>query len=467
MQNSKEILNWHFNPTHFKRNGERIFDKKTVLEISKSSQQLQNLVNRLPPGIPPPSDKGIEKIYYQFDKNYSKGKDYLLTLFGRKDIRVLIWALDFKPSANKSSILFSDKFTMAISIIYTKWKDSYLISLWQLLLRNWTKLHQHSSAKRIIEKLLTQKAATYNGDRRNIKSLANNMQLFVSQAPYQTYAQHLLEKDIPLDYAHNLINQKETVLSFDYYGLAAESYLDLLLQRPVQEDKLVSIYDFLKKHNTKKSNLFLCSKIINSSWITSFPEMVKSKSIELIEDPTVKSSWGDSSLSHHQNQLIESARNRLNILINKDFIEVFFEKLIQDERRKKYWLKFIDKIEDIRCCGSRASRFLLAENKNISNYVNARFKVTTHNQQTCALVIYSKGYVFIEFSDTGSLYIYKKDNFKVNLNNLTSMADLKLTNHMACRTTGYGYLNVSPQGRITHQGNWEPRVDAWMKEYYD
>lgn len=366
MQNSKEILNWHFNPTHFKRSGERIFDKRTVQEINKSGQQLQQLINRLPSGVPAPSDRGIEKIYYQFDKNYNRGKDYLLALFSRKDVRVLIWALDFNPTDGKLSILFSDRFPIALSIINEKWKDSYIISLWQLLLRNWTKLHQYPNEKRLTEKLLTQKANTYNGDRKNIKSLASNMHLFVNNASYENYAQKLLVQDILLESAHTLINQKETVLSFGYYGLVAESYLELLLQRSIQEKRLISIYNFLEKHNSTKSNLIICSKIINSSWITSFPEIIKSKSIELIGDPTSMYLWSHSGLNDKQNLLIESARNRLNILINKDFIEVFFDKLIQDERRKKYWLKFIDKIEDIRCCGSRASRFLLTKNKNIS-----------------------------------------------------------------------------------------------------
>jgi hypothetical protein len=102
--------------------------------------------------------------------------------------------------------------------------------------------------------------------------------------------------------------------------------------------------------------------------------------------------------------------------------------------------------------------------------VDSRYKATSRNQATCALIIYSQDYIFVEFSDTGALYIYKHQSFKVNLNNIRAIDDLKLwpIGRYACKNSEYSdYFDLNEEGRITHQGeNWELRVNAWMLKYY-
>jgi hypothetical protein len=171
-----------------------------------------------------------------------------------------------------------------------------------------------------------------------------------------------------------------------------------------------------------------------------------------------------------QEDSVESARKKLNTILNKRFIKVFFEKLVQDDRRKKYWLKFIDKIDDIRFSGNRDNFRYLKNIESVSKHVDSRYKITSRNQPTCALIIYARNFVFVEFTDTGALYIYKNKNFRVNLNSINGMEDLKTWSRYdyACKNSDtQGYVDLNEEGRITHQGYWEGRVDVWMRKYFN
>jgi hypothetical protein len=226
---------------------------------------------------------------------------------------------------------------------------------------------------------------------------------------------------------------------------------------------------FLQKHNNKRVTIISCSQIINSNKFNQTIDIVKTQTVVMVGDPIKAHLWRYNGLSKIQEESVESARKKLNILLNQHFIKVFFEKLVQDERRKKYWLKFIDKIDDIKFSGSRDNYRYLKNIESVSKYVDSRYKTTSRNQSTCALIIYSRNFVFVEFTDTGALYIYKRKNFQVNLNAINGMEDLKTWSRddFACKNSDTpGYVDLNEEGRITHQGYWEARVDVWMNKYF-
>jgi hypothetical protein len=225
----------------------------------------------------------------------------------------------------------------------------------------------------------------------------------------------------------------------------------------------------LQKHNNKKVTIISCSQIINSDKFNQSIEIVKTQTVALIGDPIKTHLWRYNGLTKTQENSVELARRKLNIILNKRFIKVFFEKLVQDERRKKYWLKFIDNIDDIKFSGNRDNFRYLKNIESVSKYVDSRYKITNKSQPTCALIIYARNFVFVEFTDTGALYIYKNRNFQVNLNTINGMEDLKTwsINDSACKNSKRpGYVILNEEGRITHQGDWEKRVNVWMKKYF-
>lgn len=467
MPKINDILNWYFNPSDLKYKAEHLFEERTKSNLDNSLVNLKRITDRQRDGGTLPEKKFIRDIYYLFQDNYNK--DLLNSdSFSGRNVRTLIWALDFQPSANDEAILFSPKFKVALHLINNKWKDSFFISLSHVYLKNWTSLKQFEDNRDLFEKTLSEKGALYAGGRKDIHKLTSRSNLFLDYESTVNYAIELIENDILIDKANYLLEQKEHILSYEFFSEVSSKYIDLVTKTSVKKDLAKGVYQFLETHNKKKTTLLLCSKIINNDIFENLIDLVKNETVKLIADPVKTHLWKHSELNFQEQQDIESARKKLNRLLNKKFIQVFFEKLVEDDRRKRYWLKFIDKIDDIKFSGNRSNYQYLKNIESISKHVDYRYKVTSRNQNTCALIIYSKDYVFVEFTDTGALYIYKNKNFRVNLNAISGMNDLKTWSsyNYACRNSdNSGYFYLWGEGRITHQGNWEKRVNAWMKKY--
>jgi hypothetical protein len=198
--------------------------------------------------------------------------------------------------------------------------------------------------------------------------------------------------------------------------------------------------------------------------------LTQKTSLDVVGDPVVKIFWQNKHLNDIENELVESARKKLIVLMNKDFIEHFFSKLVQDPRREAYWLKFIDNIEDIKFVGNKLNKNILKSNEQISEYVNTRYYPTRSNQSTCALIIWAKDYVFVEFSDTGSLYIYKNESFRSNikLKYIERIENLKIwpRDMTAVKLQGNYHMSLLPEGNLAHRGDWESRLNVWMNKYF-
>jgi len=479
MQNTKEILNWNINPTDLKKRGSKVITNDTKTSLDISIQHLKNISERLPVGSQLPPKKLIKDTYWQFHTNINKDYSYLLSLHTKKDARILIWALTYRENKDMQPILFTDEFEIAIKIILDKWRDSFIISLWHVLIKNWLTLLDFKEQRSILVKVLNSKSSQYNKTRNDIINITTNINLFNKINSPLDYAKNLLNKNILIHEAYQLINQKESLLvENEFFSLVIEQYvrqLDKIAIGKTKKEMLLSVYQFLFKHNSQRTTLIVCSLVLNSIKFNKHIDIVKRQTLKMIGDPVKIHLWSFSGLNSRQELTIEIARKKLNTLLNEKFIRIFFEKLVSDDRRKRFWLEFIDKIENIKFSGNRQNYYYLKSIESVSEHVDSRYKITARNQDTCAIIIYSKNYVFVEFTNVGALYVYKQQNFNVNLNSISSMADLKTLSRstLACgvRSRESYYYSTSyytnPEGRITHQGDWESRVNAWMKKYYD
>lgn len=475
LQSEKDILNWYFLPSNMKSFGERIFTDTTKLSLTSSGRLLHDLASKSTGSNKLPESKKIDEIYWKFQNN--KNIDFTLfeNLFTQREMRIFIWTLDYFSPRSKSIILFSEDFNLALKVIRSKWKDSYLNSLWHIQAKNWIELKNFQSNFNALSGLITKYAKNYTGKRNDIQKLIQRLSYFEQSNSTNRFAKDLISNGFYFNRAHEFLEQNTSILSYSYFSSACQDYLDELTLNTsiITAEKLGSIYSFLNNHKKYKTTLIASSIIINSIYANRFQELIKVEAIRLISDPSAKHRWTSSELTAIESEKVETARKKLNSWINKIFIEVFFEKLVQDERRKNYWLRFINKIDEIVFCGNRSNYQYLKNNQQISKDVDSRYKITDRNQSTCAIIIYSGGYVFVEFTDVGALYIYKKNSFKLNLNSLSSTDDLKIwsTDKYACKTNGSdsytNYYLTNNEGRITHQGNWESRVNLWMREHYD
>lgn len=461
MPNTKKVLDWSFNSFDFIYAAKNILTKESKDKIRIATQSLDKINENLPDGGELPSRLSIFEVYNLFIKNYTTPSFSM----SRKDTRYFVWALDFEYGSDEIIIL-SDKLQKALELIQSNWRDSFIISLWHVLLKNWEGLHDHKNWK-IFTDFIKNRAKEYSGARSNILKVTENTEFFLAQNSPEKYAKMIDERSITLSCANRLFNYKENILTYNYFAKVAYSYLNF---SDVNRGTVDGVYDFLLKHNSNKTTLLTCAKILNENIFDDYITTVISETVNLISDPMRKSSWQRNDLTVQEQEYVERSRRRLNVLLNKEFIEVFFEQIVEDPRREAYWLRFINDIEDIIIVGNRSNFNFLKEIESISNQVAMRYKVTERNQHTCALVMYIKGYVFAEFSDVGALYVYKKETFdtEANLNSINSIHDLKMwsTYKYACRVSSqYRYLELEEEGRITHQGQWERRVDAWMRRY--
>lgn len=469
MQNTKEILKWYLNFSEMKYAAEHVFSRETKNSFDISIRHLKELSDRLPDGNKLPEKKLIKDVYLLFQRESNQEYLYLISLFSKRDTRILVYALDYQPENGGEIILFSEKFGTARKLILDNWKDSFIINLWHVLLKNWNNLLVFQAQREQLTELLNSKCNAYDKSRKDILGVTRIISFFIKKDSPKEFAKNLISYNKLISDAHITLKQKESILVYEYFSSVLEQYIDSIDTNSITRETTNSIYLFLQKHNNKKITIVSCSQIINSNKFNQTIDIVKNQTVSMVGDPIKAHLWRYDGLSRIQEESIESARKKLNILLNQHFIKVFFKKLVQDERRKKYWLKFIDKIDDIKFSGSSDNYRYLKNIESVSKYVDSRYKITSRNQSTCALIIYSKNFVFVEFTDTGALYIYKKQNFKVNLNSIDTMEDLKSwpTHKYACKNAEQsGYIYLNEEGRITHQGYWESRFDSWMRKYY-
>jgi hypothetical protein len=453
-----------------KYTAEHLFSRETKSIVSVSIQQLNEISQRLPDGNKLPEKKLIKDVYILFQNESFQEYLYLISLFSKRDTRVLVYALDYQPENGGEIILFSDKFEIARNIILDKWKDSFIISLWHVLLRNWNNLLVYQTQRKLLTELLNSKCNEYDKTRKDILGITQIISFFLKKDSPKEFAKNLINYKKLISDAHVTLKQKESILVYEYFSSVVEGYIETINRELITNDITISIYEFLRKHNNKKITIISCSQIINSGKFNQSIEIVKSQTVAMVGDPIKAHLWRYDGLTVVQEDSIESARKKLNTILNKRFIKVFFEKLVQDDRRKKYWFKFIDKIDDIRFSGNRDNFRYLKNVESVSKHVDSRYKITSRNQPTCALIIYARNFVFVEFTDTGALYIYKNQNFRVNLNSINGMEDLKTWSRYdyACKNSDtQGYVDLNEEGRITHQGYWEGRVDVWMRKYFN
>lgn len=466
MPRIENILEWNFRPSHFKYPAQHLLTQRTKGRISESISTLEVLIEKMPDGGDMPDKQSIEDVYILFINHYKTPRFSM----SKRNTRLLIWALDYQTT-NDDIILLSDKLVSAIYLINKNWRDSFIISLWHVLLKNWSDLLSHVTNRKLLTNLLKDKCERYNKSRSSILKVSENIDFFLSDYSPRMYATSLLDKKILLSDANELFNYKQRIITYDYFASVAYEYISLNENKNLASNFVKGIYHFLENHKTKKTTFLICAHIINNDVFKNAIDIVKNETVRLIGDPAVGHLWRNNDLNSDEQKEVGKARRKLSALLNKEFIEIFFKTLVEDERREEYWLRFIDEIHDIKFIGNRANYLNLKKIKSISEFVDHRYKVTSSSQSTCALIMSLKDFVFIEFSDTGALYIYKKQSFesKVNLNAVRSMQDLKMwsRNDYACRNSSRsGYVILYIEGRITHQGDWESRVDAWMRKYF-
>lgn len=464
MANIKELLHWNLLYSVFKTNGQKLISPNTKEIFNSNILSINRIGNLQSQKSELPKQELVEEVHDKFKNLEQESIEILLSNFTKREVRLLVWSLDYK---GKDSILFSKQFFKFISLINEFWRDSYIIPLWYILLKNWVSLKKNETRFQEFINLLKKKCDQYERSRKDVLAIKTHFN-FWRQGGVKKFVNYLDTNNIQFNYACSSLNFNAYLIGTDYYYECFAMYLKSIQKKDISRELIEGLIVDIKTIKEKKHELFFLSILITEDKFSAEINSIQQAAFSLIGDPVVKRYWVSSHLNDEENEYVEMARKKLLVLMNKKFIKIFFSKLVQDSRRKVYWLKFIDHIEDIKFVGNKLNYNILKNNQETSKYVDVRYKITRSNQSTCSLIIWARNYVFVEFSDTGSLYIYRKSSFNIKLNHIERIEDLKTwpAGMAAVKLAGSNYLDLQSEGTLAHRGDWESRLNVWMKKYF-
>lgn len=464
MSNIKELLHWRLLFTVFRTNGKKLITHETKSVFNENINSLKIIASQQSTSSEIPKVELTEEVYLKFKDLQDKPNEILLNSFSKREVRLLVWSLDFK---DKDSILLSKQFSKFISLINEYWRDSYIIPLWYILLKNWNTLTLNKSRFSEYVEVLKSKCDAYDKSRRDVLAIKSHFDFWKNTNGVDLFVNVMISNNIHMSNVCQSLNLNANFIGTGYYYESFLLYLKRVKEANINNDLVAeTVLEIRGIQETKYKLLYLSVLLIYPKFKSEISE-IKRAAFDIIGDPIVKRHWENKHLNEEEAELVENARKRLMVLMNKKFIKLFFSKLVQDPRRETYWLKFIDDIEDIKFIGNTLNYKILKNNQEISKYVDARYTITRSNQSTSALIFWAKDYVFVEFSDTGSVYVYRKESFNIRLNYVERISDLKKWPRGMSIVKNEGqYYSLRSEGTLIHSGSWESRLDVWMRKYF-
>lgn len=361
-------------------------------------------------------------------------------------------------------------FEHALGLLEKNWRDLYINGMVFYLMNSWTVSPENIRTMTV--ELLKKHLRNYDGGIRKYRQLRDRSDYFDSVGPSRLAAL-LLTKGKLLDEAPDILGFKASALSFPYFSDVIIEYT-----RKTSLSDYDAIEDlFRDKHRLDRTKKLLYAHMIEDADVRGDGGMqanVTRSARRTLGDIDVSTTWAPfPGASLEEKALLRKAQDLVCAWAARKSVEAFFDICVQDPRRRKCWLEYVQNVSDFRIVGSDLTRTRLQSNSSVAPLLRTHFIETNSRfSTTAALVLFMREKVFVEFSDVGSLYIYNNNHRLVkgikNKRFLDSTADLKDTAiGMAVDATQNGWYNTSydynDEGRITHRGEWEERFRRWMR----
>lgn len=472
MESAKSLLKISTSPESFINSAESVISQSLETRINNRINQLGRIRKEMGErDFDFTNTEDIPKIYHLFQHGYKKNT--LNILFqGKRQIRLLSRSIDYFEEKNGSIIDDIEKLKVAIELIDFYWSPSFIAGIFQAVIKNWD-LRKNENIE-LLRSFLVEKVKDYSGKRKLLNSLKQKIDFFEnSNGPSLLGAQLVLE-NMPISKTSEYLVVPESWLHFNYFSKAIIAYYK---KNENQLPEIINdLIEILKIHGRNETDKILISLMINTikqSGLNSIKNLVKSFAIRKIGDPSIDSNWSKiESASISDNKKIKKAQEILNNWITEEFITVFFEKCINDPRRKKFWLKKADKISDFKIVGSYSMLSYLRMDVRIKSMVKSRYSFVSSAGNNTAIMFVIGDYVLIEFSDSGSIYAYKSEgNYGnlINRNRFNNFGNLKQSQlPQLVYRQGYSITDYNAEGRLPHiDGDltWEDALDWWMKKF--
>ena len=317
---------------------------------------------------------------------------------------------DYKP------VIFSKQLSNALELLDNKWRNSYLSGLIITLLKNWLQLTQlYMTNFRILTNFIMTKLNSYSGNRQLYKFISNNSDFFTSQNGALQFGAMLQTGHAGVFVELKEMHCPSGLLQFNYFDEVFISYASL--QNLKNENTSIVIENIITSRTSLDVKRLLCAKYINEINVN-FPSLkntLKAMTLELVGDPQVNNYWNisDDLYKKYQSE-VSKAKDILNLWINSEIVDIFFEKLSVYKERKDFWKMYIKSIPNIKITGNRSLKYDLMQDERIRDFIESRFIVA--GSGCAALLLNVNNYLLVEYSQHGNaFYAYTSNRQKYSL----------------------------------------------------
>lgn len=353
-------------------------------------------------------------------------------------------------------------YNYALNLLDEQWKNLYFSGLMHSLLSSWHNLYQNYRSDLI--KLLIKKLSAYKGSDKRYCVWQERLNFLETAGPIRV-SSLLIHKNLEISETPKLLGYRPSALSYSYFSDVIVNYV--VKKHIADRDQLQAIFHQHSLDRTKKlvfANLVEYEEQRGDA--ISRMQLCRLAQVYL-GDVTLPSSWAPfRGATDEDAQKLKRAMELVNKWFTQQTIETFFDSCVNDPDRKSFWLKYVNEIDGFKIYGSSITRQILRNNSKIGPLVMRYFvELKSVNEQTSALVLYLRDKMIVEFSDVGAVYAYDKNgamasSVKKISAGIASLKDLKDPKIGPLIIDGYYY----PEGRLTHQGHWQRRLNGWLSQ---
>ena len=444
----------------FHLQADRAVDHQTELAINRNVRTLKEIEERMMTDTAVKvSQQTIDEVIMKVIKN-AKENNQDMSIWSIRELRIVSYYL-MKLQGNEGAYQY------ALTLLDTNWRDLFFNGLSFYCLDTWNMIDPEFRVQTC--ELLRKKLQAYKDSNKKYIAMKNHANLFDEAGPRRLCAL-LTQKKQDLKAAPSYFCNRSASISQSYYSDVIINFFEA--NKITDLDYVESVIELHDNDRTKKLVFAdLVSRVNESGDELKRTRLCKFAN-RILGDITLTSTWAPFiGATEKEAQKLKKAKQLVNLWFNRKIIETFFEVCVQDRDRKVFWLRYVEYVSAFRIVGSTATKRLLQGDSRVSGiFLPFYIETESRTSQTSALVLFMKDKMIVEFSDTGALYVYNYNHAKVKLVTnkrrlINSTADLKIPSmNNLIEISDWGYKTHYKEGRMTHQGYWQDRLNGWMQE---
>ena len=449
----------YFDDFHLLANA--VIDSQMDKMVAANCKRLRYVEERMMTDYEPVADKRSVDTVIKRVKESVANQTHLSESWSAHELRIVSYYIMYFEDDENS-------FLGAVELLDKHWRDLYFNGTVFYLLNSWNLLHE--TYRKAVSQLVISKLKQYKGKNKKYLLLKNHANYFDENGPSRM-ARLVSTRDHSVLSAPTLLGFKPSTISMSYYSDVIVKYVENKDDISLEEvESLLSAHSLDRTKKLVLSEMVLRADCSNNAFVQT---QVSKLGPRLLGDITIAATWAPfPGATDDQIKTLKLAKELVNKWFVRKVIDVFFDICVQDEDRKKFWLQYSDMISHFMIAGSSSIRRELQTDSRVGELFDSLFIDTNSRYSfTAALIMYIKDRVIVEFSDYGSLYVYKRNNETISYLNsgvkkIRSVNDLKNTSlgKLVDESWYRGYYTLYDEGSLRHAGYWQERLTMWINK---